>query len=105
MSKENFQVQKCVNVLFTILMLSETGLQAHKMDTSNKLTFFCVQLHRLDSKCHKKAYVRILKRKIHFLYTECPANVCDKTNNLLHSQTHNLDPPFLYNSSFKIRSL
>lgn len=40
MSKENFQVQKCVNVLFMILMLSETGLQADEMDTSNKLTFF-----------------------------------------------------------------
>lgn len=40
MSRENFQVQKCVNVIFMILMPSETGLQAHKLDTSNKLTFF-----------------------------------------------------------------
>lgn len=46
MSMENIQVQKCVDVvffssffLFMILMLSETGLQADKMDTSNKRTF------------------------------------------------------------------
>lgn len=44
MSMENIQVQKCVNVVFfslflMILMLSETGLQADKMDTSDKRTF------------------------------------------------------------------
>lgn len=39
MSTENIQVQKCDNVVLTILMLSETGLQADKMDTSNKRTF------------------------------------------------------------------
>lgn len=38
MSMENIQVQKWFNVVFMILMLSETGLQADKMDTSNKRT-------------------------------------------------------------------
>lgn len=39
MSMENIQVQKWFNGVFMILMLSETGLQADKMDTSNKRTF------------------------------------------------------------------
>lgn len=53
MSTENIQVQKCDNVVFMTLMLSETGLQADKMDTSNKRTFLFVQPHPPDGKCHK----------------------------------------------------
>lgn len=87
-----------------ILMLSETGLQADKMDTSNKRTFFLYspipQMANVTKNSLKESLKK--KRKIHFFYTECPANVCDENkkqrNILLYSQTHILDPSFLYNS-------
>lgn len=63
-----------------ILMLSETGLQADKMDTSNKRTFLLYspipQMANVTKKNSHKDSKR--KKKKHFLYTECPANVCDR---------------------------
>lgn len=101
MSMENIQVQKCVNVVFMILMLSETGPQADKMDTSNKRTFLLYSpIPQMANITKNKTHIRIRKRKIHFLYTECPANVCDrrKKKTSLYTAKHNLEPSFLCNS-------
>lgn len=74
------QVQKMWR--FMILMLSETGLQADKNGyLKQKRTFLFVQPHppRWQMSQNKKTHIKgFLKRKIHFLYTECPANVCDR---------------------------
>lgn len=97
---ELFKCKKCDVLRFSCFL--KLVCRQIKMDTSNKSVHsFLYSPIPPDGKCHKikNSHKRILKRKIHFLYTECRANVCDRKKNIpLHSQTHDLDPSFLYNS-------
>lgn len=54
MSMENIQVQKCVNVVFMTLMLSETGPQADKMGYLKQAYIPFVQPRSPDGIYHKK---------------------------------------------------
>lgn len=74
-----FKCKNCVIVVFYDLMFSETGPRADKMDTSKQSTFLLWRLiSQMPNVTKQNLKWRILKEKIHFLYTECPANVCDK---------------------------
>lgn len=63
------------------------------MDVSNMFTFLFVQPHLPDRECHKKPNMDKI------VYANFQPMRCDIKQKIpLHSQRHNLDPPFHYDS-------
>lgn len=79
-----------------------------KMDTSNKRTFLLYspipKMVNVTKKLQKKKKILTKKFLVHRMSSPC---LWQKKNNIaLHSQTHNLDPSFLYISKlYNVKSL
>lgn len=80
-----------------ILMLSETDLQAQKNGSLKQAYILLVQPHPPDGKTHIRIQKKTKTQNICSTQNVQPMFMTEN-NNPLHSQTHNMDPPFLYNS-------